>query len=277
MIDIFPIAVVLWTECFSFWVLNITHNRVAPFTWLDCKLFYFLTPFSAELSSNLLAVMCIEKFFALYFPLRTRSLCTIAMAKRVTFSVTLILAGYNIQAFFFMSNYVLPNSNKSCSWINVSFYSSKIHFKIESTLYSFAPFTIMVLTNGAIIYKFMRASCARDQGGTESTNQALSKSANKGTTMLATVSLAFLILTGPASFVNLNIKHIDPILLMVFVLLRYTNNSINAVLYCVSGSRFRNELKKTFPFHLCSGSQGLSNLVLQSTTMSEINVRPAIG
>ena len=26
----------------------------------------------------------------------------------------------------------------------------------------------------------MQASCARDQGGTESTNQALSKSANKG-------------------------------------------------------------------------------------------------
>ena len=270
----------LWTGCFSFWVLNITHYRVAPFTWLDCKLFYFLTPFSAELSSNLLSVMCIEKFFVLYFPLKTRSICTVAMAKKVTFVVTLILAGYNIQAFFFMS---ACNRYKSCSWVNVSFYYSKIHFKIESTLYSFAPFTIMALTNGAIIYKFMRASCVLDQGGTESTNQALSKSANRGTAMLITVSLAFLILTGPASFVNLSIKQLDPILLIIFVLLRYTNNSINAVLYCVSGSRFRNELMKTFPFHLWSkdklgsGSQSLSNLVLQSTSMSEINVTSTTG
>ena len=43
----------------------------------------------------------------------------------------------------------------------------------------------------------MMASC--NQGGTESTNQALSKSANKGTTMLVTVSMAFLILTGPVA------------------------------------------------------------------------------
>ena len=215
--------------------------------------------------------MCIEKFFALYFPLKTRSICTVSMAKRVSFVVSFILAAYHIQGFFIIKANVLPNGNKFCIVDNVSEYYIFIYLKIESVLYSYGPFSIMVLTNGAIIYKFMQASCARDQGGTESTNQALSKSANKGTAMLITVSLTFLILTGPISLFYLNIQ-IDPVPNRVFLIMRYTNNSINAVLYCVSGSRFRNELMKTFPFRLCrnntnlhGGSQSVSSLTGNST------------
>ena len=177
---------------------------------------------------------------------------------------------------------VLPNGILYCK-LNFSQYYAFINFKIESALYSFAPFTIMVLTNGAIIYKFMRASCVRDQGGTESTNQALSKSANRGTAILITVSVTFLILTTPVSYVLLTINmKMDPVLNMVFVLMRYTNNSINAVLYCISGSRFRNELMKTFPFRLCrtttqlrSGSQSVSSLtgnVTSATVTSHVSV-----
>ena len=109
----------------------------------------------------------------------------------------------------------------------------------------------MVLTNGAIIFKFMRALCARDQGGTQATNQALSKSANRGTAMLITVSLAFLILTGPVAVSYIITINPDPIQKAVTVLVRYINHSINAVLYCMSGSRFRKELTNTYPFRLC--------------------------
>ena len=134
-----------------------------------------------------------------------------------------------------------------------------VYNQIEHTLYSFGPFSIMVLANGAIIYKFMRASCARDQGGTESTNQALSKSANRGTTMLVAISLAFIVLTGPVAITLAITNDFGPMLQAVIVLVRYVNHSINAVLYCMSGSRFRDALMKTFPFSLCDKSGNLSN------------------
>ena len=105
------------------------------------------------------------------------------MAKRVTFVVTLLLAGYNMQHFFIRKSRVYQNGSKRCQYVNVPDSYELTEYFIQYTLYSFAPFTIMVLTNGAIIYKFMRASCARDQSGTQSTNQALSKSANRGTAM----------------------------------------------------------------------------------------------
>ena len=263
-------SVVLWFGCFSSWLSYLTHDRIDPFTWLNCKFLNFFIPFSAQGSSCLLAVMCIEKFFALYFPLKTRSICTVVMAKRVTFVVTFVLVAYNMQNLFLWEADVYLNGFKLCTFVNKFHSYALIYVKIDNTLYSFAPFTVMVLTNGAIIYKFMRASCARDQGGTESTNQALAKTANKGTTMLITVSVAFLILTGPVAVTYFIALGPDLVLRAIIVLMRYTNHSINAVLYCVSGSRFRNELIKTFPFHLCTKRrvrlQADSNVVLNANT-----------
>ena len=68
----------------------------------------------------------------------------------------------------------------------------------------------------------------------------------------------------------------------VVVLLSYVNHSINAVFYCASGSRFRTELMKTFPFRLCgkkinslhNGSQRISSLVFNTTSTSEISITP---
>ena len=273
----------LWTDCFGIWILYLSGRKINPSTWLDCKLFFFILLFSLHSSSGLLTAMCIEKFFAFYFPLKTRSICTVSMAKKVTIVLVFVLAAINMQHFFIWDAWVNATGNKSCKLVNVPPNYMKIWIKIDHTIYSFAPFTIMVLANGAIIYKFMRAKCARDQGGTESTNQALSKSANRGTAMLITVSLTFVVLTGPVSIVDNSIgNRVSRITYAIVYILRYINNSINAVLYCMSGSRFRNELMKTFPFrlcrkdtnNLCSGSQSISTLSRNSTraTIASNNV-----
>ena len=94
-----PVAF-LWTGCFISCLAFFIDYRINPYTWLDCKGTNFFDFFSAHCSSCLLAVMCLEKLFALYFPLRTRSICTVAMARRVTFVVVLLLAGINSPRFF---------------------------------------------------------------------------------------------------------------------------------------------------------------------------------
>ena len=200
------------------------------------------------------------------------------MAKRVTFIVTLLLIAINLQSFFIFEPQVNSQGKKSCKMVRVSKNYQMVYNQIEHTLYSFGPFSVMVLANGAIVYKFMRAKfeTSRDQqqngGGTESTNQALSKSANRGTTMLVTISLAFIILTGPVAITLAITNAMGPILQAAIVLIRYVNHSINAVLYCASGSRFRAELMRTFPFRLCSkrggGSVSAPYRLSRSGTMS---------
>ena len=104
----------------------------------------------------------------------------------------------------------------------------------------------MFMTNLAIVFKFMKAKCI-STNETESTNQALIKSATRGTAMVVTVSVTFLILTAPSAMymaVPSGIQH--PIYLLFMNFTQYLNHSINGVLYCIVGSRFRNELLKIF-------------------------------
>ena len=56
----------------------------------------------------------------------------------------------------------------------------------------------MFMTNFAIVFKFMTAKC-KSTNETESTNQALSKASTRGTAMVVTVSVTFLILTTPTA------------------------------------------------------------------------------
>ena len=51
--------------------------------------------FGAHYSSMLVTVMSIEKFFALYFPLKAKSYCTVGTAKWVTSILALVIAGLN--------------------------------------------------------------------------------------------------------------------------------------------------------------------------------------
>ena len=104
----------------------------------------------------------------------------------------------------------------------------------------------MFMTNFAIVLKFMRAKYKRNS--TKSTSQALSKAATRGTAMVVTVSITFLILTAPTA-VYMALPHViqlpnNPFYYVFMNITQYLNHSINGVLYCIVGSRFRNEFLK---------------------------------
>ena len=114
--------------------------------------------------------------------------------------------------------------------------------RIDAVLYSFGPLAIMGLTNIAIIYKFIRAKMASKHGGTESTNQALGNAAMRGTVILITVTMAFMVLTGPANMVFAITQNVHPLLEPFLRLAVALNHSINGFLYMIVGSKFRKEL-----------------------------------
>ena len=64
--------------------------------------------------------------------------------------------------------------------------------------------------------------------------------------MVVSVSLAFIILTGPR-FVDNVIKikiATTPMRRVLSDIIQYLNHSINGILYCIFGEKFRNELRK---------------------------------
>ena len=110
----------------------------------------------------------------------------------------------------------------------------------------------MLLVNCAIVVKFMKAKCQNIlKNSTESTSQALSKYATKGTAMVVTVSVTFIVLTAPVSIDQIMGRKLTPYLLyFVFMIsMQYLNHSINGVLYCIVGTKFKEELLNIFKCH----------------------------
>ena len=68
--------------------------------------------------------------------------------------------------------------------------------------------------------------------------------------MVGTVSVTFLLLTTPTALSNAlwsaTILSSNPIYRVMMNLLQYLNHSINSVLYCIVGSKFRKEFLKIF-------------------------------
>ena len=125
-------------------------------------------------------------------------------------------------------------------------------YRIDSTLYSFGTFTAMLLVNCAIVAKFMKAKCQNIfHNSTESTSQALNKYATKGTAMVVTVSITLIVLTAPVSIDQIMSRKLTPYpLYFVFMIsMQYLNHSINGVLYCIVGTKFREELLNLFKCH----------------------------
>ena len=94
----------------------------------------------------------------------------------------------------------------------------------------------------------MTAKC-KSTNETESTNQALAKSATRGTAMVVTVSVTFLLLTTLVEIDNTLASILsdnNPLYEVFMNLTQYLNHSINGVLYCIVGSRFRNEMFEVF-------------------------------
>ena len=191
--------------------------------------------------------MSIEKCFAVYFPLKSKTVCTVKTAKWATGVVGFLLAAYDLQWFVVMESRIDEWSDDYIC-IENEYYHPSLDI-IESILYSFGPFILMFITNCAIVLKFMKAKFKGNQS-TESTSQALVKAATRGTAMVVTVSVTFLILTAPTA-VNQALWHIillanNPMYLVFMIFTQYLNHSINGVLYCIVGSRFRRELLNLF-------------------------------
>ena len=133
--------------------------------------------------------MSLEKCFAVYFPLRSKTVCTVRTAKWLTGITGILLAGYCVLYFFALEPHVTLSGRYSCPYTgNYKDYLNAI----DSILYSFGPFILMFITNFAIAFKFMAAKCKSQHNTlTESTDQALAKSATRGTVMVVTVLLHF--------------------------------------------------------------------------------------
>ena len=216
--------------------------------------------------------MSLEKCFAVYFPLKSKTVCTVRTAKWLTGIFGIVLGGHDVMFFFLKRAEIDRTSGYMICVVNADFrkvYDFYITF--DSFLYSFGPSALMFITNFAIVFKFMGAKCKSDQNNsTESTSQALVKSATRGTAMVVTVSVTFLLLTAPGGVSNALKSLVQlwtiPEYRVFMNITSYLNHSINGFLYCIVGTRFRRELFRLFERRKIPPNVSISSLVTHTVT-----------
>ena len=185
--------------------------------------------------------MSIEKFTVLYFPFKARTICTLTNAKIVSLVTAVVFIIFDAQ-FFYLSTFGYVNGLKTCVYVDEKY--GFVIERIKSIIYTFGPFSVMTLTSLAITFKFCMVK-RKSGSGSESTNQAVN-SATRGTVTLLLLSFSFIVLTAPASIYGAIVPEteFDHVVYTLLIVIQFMNHSINAVLYCIVGTRFRAELIK---------------------------------
>ena len=181
--------------------------------------------FPLTLSSAMLVVMCMEKCFALYFPIRAKRFCKVKIAKRVCAVIALLYT--NLNAHWFL-NYK-PIKDKwgfpDCKIVNIN--EDVIGF-MYLCLYSIVPIILLSAFSLTIILK---TCCLKHHTG-----KCLGKKAKQGTMMLLSIICFFMISSVPVTlYSSLDLFKENRTLFVASLVLSCSNHSVNALLYMLSG------------------------------------------
>ena len=197
--------------------------------------------------------MTLDKYIAIRWPHRAATYSTPKTARIMTMVLYISVCIYNIPHLFISSA-----RDGECFAYGISSVMSRVYSWFSFVLNAIIPFTMLIHMNSVIV-KTVRSSRkmfrANDTNTAMVTRQRIMKSAeNQVTIMLLLVTTLFFILIFPTyfRFIYLLVAKRDTPLQYAISMLIYqtsyklysTNSGINFFLYCISGQKFRNDLKE---------------------------------
>jgi hypothetical protein len=250
-----------------------------------CRVHRFLTYYLLQLSSILLCMLSIDRFFGVVLALKAFTFNKISIARKVILIAIVLLFLFNIHFLIAMGyEQIIHDGNESnvttnhtetkrykikCApnRSNKMYYSFwQIYFYFDSIIYCIIPFIIMITCNVFTIFKMVKSRVKSKQviyskkfTKNKTDSNTIMKNSNKMlanekriSAILIGISVSFLVLTIPVFIMeNLDDEHFkNPILevaLALSYMLMYLNHVINFFFYCAFGPNFRKEVKKLFP------------------------------
>ncbi|KAI0220141.1 hypothetical protein LSAT2_028332 [Lamellibrachia satsuma] len=233
----------------------------------SCKLILFSFYYAIHLSVTLLVAMSAERFVAIRFPFWAHVHLTRRKSVQVIVGVAMAILALDVHNLFTRTMLVnATTGRKMCLFSNSAtldmsygFFHIYIWPWIDASVYSFFPLTMLVVFNVLIIHsvrqraaEMKQLSDADTKPGTGTTSSGTEQQI---TTMLLSVTFAFIILTGPIAVTLILEKFWDPpteahgsaiwrLWRTIVSNLMYTNHAINFLLYSLSGQKFRRELRR---------------------------------
>lgn len=166
-----------------------------------CAIFSFLGSFFLHLSTWTLATMTIERFVAVWFPLRVSEFFTLKRAKVSILIISFILILLNMHILWMTHEYVnpFPPIALDCGFRNeYKEFEKNVWFWVNSCVYAFIPCASMIVLNALIIFGLHKSFKMQKQMiNGECTSSSKNMQQRQITIMLVTVSVAFAVFLLP--------------------------------------------------------------------------------
>ena len=231
------------------------------------KLILFSLYYAIHLSITLLVAMSAERFVAIRFPFWEHVHLTRRKSVQVIVGFAMAILALDVHNLFTRTMLVnATTGRKMCLFSNsatVDMSYGVFHIYIwpwiDASVYSFFPLTMLVVFNVLIIHSVRQRAAEMKQLSDADTkpDTGTTKSGTEQhiTTMLLSVTFAFIILTGPIAVTLILEKFWDPPTeahgsaiwrqwRTIVSNLTYKNHAINFLLYSLSGQKFRRELRR---------------------------------
>ena len=280
---------VLYTNLLGIWLGALTSDGVQymrDMSSAGCKISTFITVYLTQCSSWILVLINIDRVVSVYKPLKARTWCTRRRLAIALVTMMLVLALINIHIFWTAKHY--PKKEFDHCQYDIDLLGAKgqeAWLTIDASIFVFIPFVLIFGCNVYIISSLIRARRRRKSMDSYQGSQGQSSDNTRSITMmLITISIVFLITTSPMTlcflFYDSLMQHFegDPVgmalwyelvIYTVLVLVCYSNNALNFLLYCISGSKFREALSD-----VCAGRIG--RRYRRQSTMEMLTVRSSV-
>ncbi len=239
---------VLYLSGFKTWIRVITNFEFLHVSNMGCKTTMFLFMVSLHMCAWLVVAMTTDRFVAVWLPLQAPIICAVRRARIITSIMFLIMCAYKMYLFWTLHLMIFSNGRKRCAAYRSDYFMNKVYPILKLASYSIIPFCLVLILNLSITYKLCQNRTAIRRACESPAHHKVAQ--HRMTVMLLTVSFVWLLLTFPFTLRSLlegkaSTNHDRARLFLsktICFLLMYLNHSVNFLLYCLTGKKFRSEL-----------------------------------
>ncbi|XP_062579715.1 thyrotropin-releasing hormone receptor-like [Saccostrea cucullata] len=251
-------SVLLLTQPFNKrFIIQLIGTDLRALSDIGCKIFFVIFKTSKMTSSWLVVAMCVERFIAVWFPLKAKFICTKNVVRVGIISIYVFIGTYTS-----IWSYASKIKDGIC---HPDVYNASNPEEVEQfgrfllggvNLYSFIPIIILCILTPMIIIKLSQLTRKRRRltGKHKMVDQKQQAESNRTTMMLLGVMIAYIVLIAPVGSLHLSAFILRKnafgvqnsgfqIYTEVTQITEQINYAINFFLYVVTSRNFQHELK----------------------------------
>ena len=282
---------VLYTGLLRQWIRYLFKYDVRNLSEAVCKIHIWLVYSSLDFSAWIIIAFTLERVICVWCPFSAKTKCNRKYAMALLIAILLFLLALNSHMLYGLVNKETVDDHDAgieiCVGINKGYWDffSFVWPWIDLCVFCIIPVSVIVVGNCCILFRVIKSQQKTRSRSVPSVNTNQRTSLQRGranhssmTAMLLTLNMVFLFTTSPVSIYNIGYTHwmesgtsqdyatLD-LWWAIVNMLQYTNNSINFLLYCLSGTRFRREVKRIF----CQKPRQGRSILLDNYTYSSSN------